>query len=330
MPQGRPRPNASCESGSRRAVRRSSSATARPRASPLPAPRRRAADLDSTLVSRRTVREFGRRPVSLADFSAVVGGTFGRTGSHDAGPFGRLMTKTSPSAGSLHPIECYVLVWNVRGARSRPLPFRRRRGRPAPAAPRPLPGAGGARRVGPDLGRPRGVSLHHDRRRRAQPLEVPGRGDLPNALSGRGPPRPDLLPARDLAGSRAVHDRGHSGHVTSRGFSVSTARASFRSTCVEQVSRRSEGASPKAAPPSCGSGSSPRTARFVRRVSALFDGSCRWPLPVGSRFVEGRDPGSTRTGLGRSGGAPACIASSFAMSVRNRGPAFPPGRCTKP
>ena len=81
----------------------------------LPAPAAAEADLDSVLVSRRTVREFGRRPVSLADFSAVVGGTFGRTGSHDAGLFGTLMTKTSPSAGSLHPIECYVLVWNVEG-----------------------------------------------------------------------------------------------------------------------------------------------------------------------------------------------------------------------
>jgi len=79
----------------------------------LPAPARVGADLDTVLVSRRTAREFGRRPISLADFSAVVGGTFGRTGSHDAGPFGILMTKTSPSAGSLHPIECYVLAWNV-------------------------------------------------------------------------------------------------------------------------------------------------------------------------------------------------------------------------
>jgi SagB-type dehydrogenase family enzyme len=82
---------------------------------PLPAPAPVGADLDTVLVSRRTVREFGRRPVSLADVSAVVGGTFGRTGSHDAGIFGRLMIKTSPSAGSLHPIECYVLAWNVEG-----------------------------------------------------------------------------------------------------------------------------------------------------------------------------------------------------------------------
>jgi SagB-type dehydrogenase family enzyme len=81
----------------------------------LPPPSHPAADLDSALLSRRTVREFARLPVPLADFAAVVGGTFGSTGTHDAGLFGRLMTKTSPSAGSLHPIECYVLAWNVQG-----------------------------------------------------------------------------------------------------------------------------------------------------------------------------------------------------------------------
>jgi SagB-type dehydrogenase family enzyme len=44
-----------------------------------------------------------------------VRGTWGRTGWLDAGAFGRLLQKTSPSAGSLHPIECYVLAWNVSG-----------------------------------------------------------------------------------------------------------------------------------------------------------------------------------------------------------------------
>ena len=81
----------------------------------LPPPSTSAADLDGSLLARRTVREFSRRMVPLADFSAVIGGTFGRTGTHDAGLFGRLMTKTSPSAGSLHPLECYVLGWNVQG-----------------------------------------------------------------------------------------------------------------------------------------------------------------------------------------------------------------------
>jgi SagB-type dehydrogenase family enzyme len=61
------------------------------------------------------VREFRRRPIAFADLSALVGGTWGRTGTNVGGIFGNLMVKTSPSAGSLHPIECYVLAWNVRG-----------------------------------------------------------------------------------------------------------------------------------------------------------------------------------------------------------------------
>jgi SagB-type dehydrogenase family enzyme len=72
-------------------------------------------DLEQVLAVRRTVREFDRRPVLLADLAAVVRGTWGRTGWLDAGSFGRVPLKTSPSAGSLHPIECYVLAWNVSG-----------------------------------------------------------------------------------------------------------------------------------------------------------------------------------------------------------------------
>jgi SagB-type dehydrogenase family enzyme len=77
-------------------------------ASPLPA------DLEATLATRRTVRDFARAPVPFPDFSSIVRGTWGCTGMHDGGLFGRLMKKTSPSGGSLHPIECYVLAWNVR------------------------------------------------------------------------------------------------------------------------------------------------------------------------------------------------------------------------
>ena len=73
------------------------------------------AELEATLAARRTIRAFRRQPVSFADLAAIVGGTWGRTGTNHMGLFGSLMTKTSPSAGSLHPIECYVLAWNVRG-----------------------------------------------------------------------------------------------------------------------------------------------------------------------------------------------------------------------
>lgn len=74
-----------------------------------------AATLEQTLAARRTVRQFRREPVRLADLAAVMRGTWGRTGWLDAGEFGRLPLKTSPSAGGLHPIECYVLAWNVSG-----------------------------------------------------------------------------------------------------------------------------------------------------------------------------------------------------------------------
>ena len=45
----------------------------------------------------------------------LIRGTWGLTGWLDGGPLGRLALKRSPSAGALHPIECYVLAWRVRG-----------------------------------------------------------------------------------------------------------------------------------------------------------------------------------------------------------------------
>ncbi len=71
--------------------------------------------LEQTLRARRTVRVFSRRRVAFEDLARVVLGTWGQTGWIDGGPLGKLVAKTSPSAGSLHPIECYVLVWNVSG-----------------------------------------------------------------------------------------------------------------------------------------------------------------------------------------------------------------------
>jgi SagB-type dehydrogenase family enzyme len=71
--------------------------------------------LGQVLHSRRTIRRFSRTPVRFEDFAAAVGGTWGRTGWIDGGILGRGLLKTSPSAGALHPIECYVMAWNVRG-----------------------------------------------------------------------------------------------------------------------------------------------------------------------------------------------------------------------
>jgi len=72
-------------------------------------------ELERVLAARRTVREFSRKSVSYDDLSIVVRGTWGQTGWLDGGPLGRLAVKTSPSAGALHPIECYVVAWRVEG-----------------------------------------------------------------------------------------------------------------------------------------------------------------------------------------------------------------------
>lgn len=73
------------------------------------------ADLEQTLLARRTIRNFRRARVPLEDFARIVRGTWGRTGTIDGGLLGTLLTKTSPSGGALHPIECYVMAWNVGG-----------------------------------------------------------------------------------------------------------------------------------------------------------------------------------------------------------------------
>jgi SagB-type dehydrogenase family enzyme len=74
-----------------------------------------AASLNRVLRARRTVRRFARAPLPLEDLAALLRGTWGKTGEMDDAFFGKVVTKTSPSAGALHPIECYVLAWNVAG-----------------------------------------------------------------------------------------------------------------------------------------------------------------------------------------------------------------------
>jgi SagB-type dehydrogenase family enzyme len=71
--------------------------------------------LKSALERRRTVREFSPRLVPFRDFASVIRWTWGQTGWGDAGILGKLLLKTSPSAGARHPIECYVLAWGVEG-----------------------------------------------------------------------------------------------------------------------------------------------------------------------------------------------------------------------
>jgi len=67
------------------------------------------------LKQRRTVREFRREAIKIEELTLLIRGTWGQTGWLDAESLGRFIVKSSPSAGALHPIECYVLAWSVRG-----------------------------------------------------------------------------------------------------------------------------------------------------------------------------------------------------------------------
>jgi SagB-type dehydrogenase family enzyme len=80
-----------------------------------PDPRPVVADLGGALDLRRTTRDFARRVVPLPTAAAVIRGTWGQTGWLDGRDLGRAPTRTSPSGGALHPIECYVLALGVGG-----------------------------------------------------------------------------------------------------------------------------------------------------------------------------------------------------------------------
>jgi SagB-type dehydrogenase family enzyme len=67
------------------------------------------------LQDRRTWRRFSRTPSTLAQLSDVLGLTFRVQHWIELPGIGRVALKTSPSGGSRHPIECYLLALRVRG-----------------------------------------------------------------------------------------------------------------------------------------------------------------------------------------------------------------------
>jgi SagB-type dehydrogenase family enzyme len=69
------------------------------------------------LLARRTWREFSRRPMTVEELGTVLGLTWRIQEWRTIPGRGRLPRKTSPSGGSLHPIELYVLARNVKGVR---------------------------------------------------------------------------------------------------------------------------------------------------------------------------------------------------------------------
>jgi SagB-type dehydrogenase family enzyme len=67
------------------------------------------------LVQRRTWRKFSSEPVPLASLGQSLGLTFGVRHWICLPKFGTVAVKTSPSGGSMHPVEAYVLARNVDG-----------------------------------------------------------------------------------------------------------------------------------------------------------------------------------------------------------------------
>jgi SagB-type dehydrogenase family enzyme len=69
--------------------------------------------LPTTLLERRTWREFGRAPLSRADLGTLLWLTWGVHDWLELPGQGRMPLKTSPSGGARHPIEVYVLARRV-------------------------------------------------------------------------------------------------------------------------------------------------------------------------------------------------------------------------
>lgn len=68
-----------------------------------------------TLYARRTHRSFSKAELAFDDVARLLEATWGVQGYFDSRFFGKLPYKTSPSGGSRHPIEVYLMALNVDG-----------------------------------------------------------------------------------------------------------------------------------------------------------------------------------------------------------------------
>jgi SagB-type dehydrogenase family enzyme len=74
-------------------------------------------EFPSILRTRRTWRRYSRSPVALAELATLLALTAGVQQWVRSGRL-RIPLKTSPSGGARHPIECYVIVRDVRGLKA--------------------------------------------------------------------------------------------------------------------------------------------------------------------------------------------------------------------
>ncbi len=72
-------------------------------------------EFERVLRARRTSRKFSKAPATLAQLSKLLALSFGVQWWLDLKGMGRVALKTSPSGGSRHPIEAYVVALRVDG-----------------------------------------------------------------------------------------------------------------------------------------------------------------------------------------------------------------------
>lgn len=81
----------------------------------LPAGELSSADLHTALMKRRTWRRFSQQPLPSSVLGTLLDYTFGVRARGNVAGQGPVIVRTSPSGGSRHPVEAYLLAWNVEG-----------------------------------------------------------------------------------------------------------------------------------------------------------------------------------------------------------------------
>ncbi|GIG56443.1 streptolysin associated protein SagB [Longispora fulva] len=85
----------------------------------LPKPKRIRTGLSAVVDNRRSTRDFGKDPVSLADLATVLHHAQGMTGELPYGnpndPHGVIRLRTVPSGGGLYPVTLFVQAFHVDG-----------------------------------------------------------------------------------------------------------------------------------------------------------------------------------------------------------------------
>ena len=70
------------------------------------------------LMNRKTHRQFSKQQLPLETVSQLLSLVWGVNGYLYSPRFGRLLHKTSPSAGARHPGEVYLMALRVKGLRA--------------------------------------------------------------------------------------------------------------------------------------------------------------------------------------------------------------------